>query len=104
MEKHWEKYQDQWTPILHVCTRLNPFIIHSKILTIHEIQIADETIRILVKGKTKVQEEERSQDSVSDDDIFDFMVKQEALRFFCVSLILYIITFLNYWKIHVKIF
>ena len=78
MEKHWEKYQDQWTPILHVCTRLNPFIIHSKILTIHEIQIADETIRILVKGKTKVQEEERSQDSVSDDDIFDFMVKKNS--------------------------
>ena len=33
IDKYWNKFKDQWTPILHVCARLNPYINHSKILS-----------------------------------------------------------------------
>ena len=71
MEKHWNQYQDQWTPILHVCARLNPYIKHQKILTKNEIEIADETIQMLLEGKIKKSEIEK--ETSSDEDDFDFM-------------------------------
>ena len=71
MENHWNKYKENWTPILHVCARLNPYINHTKILTPNELALADHTIKMLMRGKqnhisvTNVNEEY--------DDDFNFM-------------------------------
>ena len=69
IDTHWIKYEDNWTPILHVCSRLNPYINHQKILTKNELELADRTIKMLMSRK---QIRIQNQKETSDDD-FDFM-------------------------------
>ena len=77
MESHWNKYKDNWTPILHVCARLNPFIKHAKILTKAEIELADETIKLLLKGKIASCSNVPEKIINKSNDDFNFMVDDE---------------------------
>lgn len=54
-DEYWNKYSDQWTPILHFATRLNPFMTPSNILTDVEIGLADQEISNLLTAKLRVQ-------------------------------------------------